>query len=62
MEMTIQANSGTKQHPMWRLWIDTKERVVSFHEQEGCCMLEFRNEDLFRSCLEQYTGQSYRYQ
>ena len=24
---------------MWRIWVDTKRRIVSFHEEEGCQML-----------------------
>ena len=62
MEMTMQANSGTKQNPVWRMWIDTREQVVSFHEQEGARLLEFRSQEMFMSCLDQYTGRHYRYQ
>ena len=47
---------------MWRVWIDTKRRIVSFHEAEGCQMLEFRSRELFLSCVDQYTSQQYRYQ
>ena len=46
---------------MWRIWVDTKRRIVSFHE-EGCQMLEFRSHDMFLSCVDQYTLQQYRYQ
>ena len=48
--------------PMWRVWIDTDRRIVSFHEEEGFQMLEFRSRDLFLSCVDQYTNQQYRYQ
>ena len=44
----------------WRLWIDNQRRIVSFHEEEGCVLLEFRSEDMFMHCVEQYAG--YRYQ
>ena len=34
---------------LWRVWVDTRRRIVSFHEE-------------FFSCMEQYTGLQYRYQ
>ena len=37
----------------WRVWIDTDRRIVSFHEEEGCRMLEFRSRELFLSCVDQ---------
>ncbi|MCI8480220.1 MAG: hypothetical protein HFG08_04990 [Oscillibacter sp.] len=51
----------TAEH-LWQVWVDTRQRIVSFHEVEGCQMLEFRNRELFISCMEQYTGKQYRYQ
>ena len=47
---------------LWRIWVDTGRRVVSFHEEEGCQLLEFRSRELFLSCVDQYTGRQYRYQ
>ena len=47
---------------LWRVWVDTRRRIVSFHEEEGCQLLEFRNRELFLSCVDQYTGMQYRYQ
>ncbi len=47
---------------LWRVWVDTRRRIVSFHEEEGSRLLEFRSRDLFFSCIEQYTGKQYRYQ
>ena len=47
---------------LWRIWVDTKNRIVSFHEEEGCQLLEFRSRELFLSCVDQYTLQQYRYQ
>ena len=47
---------------LWRVWIDTTNRIVSFHEEEGCRMLEFRSREMFMNCVEQYTCQQYRYQ
>ena len=39
-----------------------RRRIVSFHEEEGCQLMEFRSRELFLSCVEQYTGKQYRYQ
>lgn len=47
---------------LWRVWVDTRRRIVSFHEEEDSQLLEFRNRELFFSCIEQYTGKQYRYQ
>ena len=42
--------------------MDTRRRIVSFHEEEGCQLLEFRNRELFLHCVNNITGQQYRYQ
>lgn len=47
---------------VWRVWVDTRRRVVSFHEAPGCRLLEFRSYELFQSCIDGYTAQRYRYQ
>jgi hypothetical protein len=47
---------------LFRLWVDTNRRIVSFHEEEGCRMLEFRSREMFMNCVEQYACQKYRYQ
>jgi hypothetical protein len=47
---------------VWRLWVDTERRIVSFHEEEGCHLLEFRDRELYRACLDKYTAQRYHYQ
>ena len=55
----------TKKKPnenLWRVWVDTRRRIVSFHEEEGCQLLEFYSRELFLSCVDQYTSQQYRYQ
>ena len=52
----------TKTESLWRVWVDTRRRIVSFHEEEGCQLLEFRNREMFLSCVDQYTGMQYRYQ
>ena len=56
-----QIQQAAKQ-PLWRVWVDNQKRIVSFHEEEDCKLLEFRNRDMFFSCIEQYTGKQYRYQ
>ena len=56
MEKTVHTES------LFRLWVDTQRRIVSFHEVEGGQLLEFRSRDLFMNCVDQYTGQQYRYQ
>ena len=51
-----------KETQTYRVWVDTTRRIVSFHEEEGCELLEFRDRDLFLHCVDQYTGKQYRYQ
>lgn len=58
----VSRKKAHREPPVWRIWIDNENRIVSFHEVEGCALMEFRNRDLFISCVEQYTGQQYRYQ
>lgn len=47
---------------LWRVWVDNRRRIVSFHEEEGCQLIEFRSREMFWRCVEQYTGAQYRYQ
>lgn len=47
---------------MWRIWVDTKNRIVSFHEADGCQLMEFRSHDLFLNYIDGFTGRQYRYQ
>ena len=56
MEKTVHSESP------FRLWVDTKQRIVSFREEEGFQLLEFRSRELFMNCVDQYTCQQYRYQ
>lgn len=30
--------------PMWRVWVSTQRRIVSFHQEEGFRLLEFHIE------------------
>ena len=50
------------QSAIWRIWVDTKNRIVSFHEAEGCELLEFHSQEMFLRCIDQYTAAQYRYQ
>jgi len=47
---------------VWRIWVDTRQRLVSFHEVPGFQLLEFHSCELFQSCIDGYTAQRYRYQ
>ena len=46
----------------WRIWVDTRQRIVSFHPVEDFEQLEFRDRELFFRCVDEYTRQRYRYQ
>lgn len=35
---------------VWRMWVDTERRIVSFHEEPGSQLLEFRSRELFQAC------------
>ncbi|MCI8813582.1 MAG: hypothetical protein HFG12_10170 [Oscillibacter sp.] len=47
---------------VWRVWVNVEERVVSFHQEEGFQLMEFRSWELFQAAIDQYTRQRYRYQ
>lgn len=47
---------------LWRVWIDTTNRIVSFHEAEGCQLVEFQNRELYVSYITGFVGKNYRYQ
>lgn len=52
-----------KQEPqIWRIWVDTRRRIVSFHPEEGFELLEFQDQTLFLRCVDEYTRHQYRYQ
>lgn len=48
--------------PVWRLWVDTNRRIVSFHKEEGAQLMEFRSRELFLRCVDEYTTKLYKYQ
>lgn len=56
------ARKKETEHPVWRVWVDTRRKIVSFHEAPGCRLLEFHSYELFQSCIDGYTAQRYRYQ
>ena len=47
---------------LWRMWVDPVRRIVSFHEEKDCQLLEFRSHELFLNCVDQYAGRRFRYQ
>lgn len=47
---------------VWRIWVSTEDRVVSFHQEAGFQALEFRSQEYFQAAIDQYTRQRYRYQ
>lgn len=51
-----------EQEQVWRLWVSNKERIVSFHAEEGYQLLEFCTRELFLKCVDQYMELQYRYQ
>ena len=48
--------------PVWRIWVDTQHRIVSFHPVEGFELLEFQDQGMFLRCVDEYTRQRFRYQ
>ena len=51
-----------EQETVWRLWVDTERKIVSFREEQGGQLLEFRSRELFLRCVDEYTRLQYRYQ
>lgn len=47
---------------MWKIWVDPRRRVVSFHETEGCQVMEFHSHEMFLNCVDEFSGRQYRYQ
>ena len=47
---------------VWRIWVDTRQRIVSLHPVEGVELREFRDRALFFRCVDEYTRLRYRYQ
>ena len=53
---------GPEGEGCWRIWVDTRRRIISFHPAEGAELMEFRSHALYLSCLDAYAAQFYRYQ
>ena len=51
-----------EQEVVWRIWVDTRRKVVSFHEEEGSQLMEFRSHEMFLRYVDEFTGKNYRYQ
>ena len=56
------ALAAREEAQVWRIWVNAEERVVSFHQEAGFQMLEFRSWEYFQVAIDQYTRQRYRYQ
>ena len=54
--------SVEQKNSIWRFWVDTRQRIVSFHPVEGFRMMEFRNWEQFLGCIDEYLRCRYRYQ
>ena len=39
---------------VWRIWVNAEDRVVSFHQESGFQMLEFRSWEYFQAAIDQY--------
>lgn len=50
------------QQEVWRIWVDPRRRIVSFHETEGASLLEFRSWEMFIHAVDEYARRVYRYQ
>ncbi|MCI8809746.1 MAG: hypothetical protein HFF84_06370 [Oscillibacter sp.] len=51
-----------KKQRIWRIWVDTQQHIISFHEIPNARLLEFYTHELFQSCIDRYTSQQYRFQ
>ena len=47
---------------VWQIWVDTERKIVSFREEKGGQMLEFRRREMFLRCVDEYTRLQYRFQ
>ena len=47
---------------LWRVWVDTRNRIVSFHEVPDYRLMEFRDRELYLRYLTGFEGKNYRYQ
>ena len=47
---------------VWQIWVDTERKIVSFREEKGGQMLEFRSREMFMRYVDEYTRLQYRFQ
>ena len=57
MSESEKSNSQT-----WRVWVEPRRRLVSFHRTEGGTLMEFRSYEMFMECLGQYAERGFRFQ
>ena len=51
-----------EEETVWRIWVDTRRRVVPFREEAGSQLLEFHSWEMFIHCVDEYAKKQYRYQ
>lgn len=51
-----------EEETVWRIWGNTRRKVVSFYEEEGSQLMEFRSWEMFIHCVDEYAKKRYRYQ
>ena len=62
MGTLMEKEQSKGQEYLWKIWVDNKQRIVSFHEVEGFLLFEFHDEDFYLDFLEQYSKGDYRFQ
>ena len=45
----------TDPRALWRMWVSSERKIVSFHAEAGFRLLEFRSRELFLRCVDRYT-------
>jgi hypothetical protein len=58
----FQMEKTKRESPLWRIWVDTRKKIVSFHEAEDSQLMEFHSHDMFLHCVDEYAAKAYRYQ
>ena len=46
---------------VWRVWVDERNRVVSFRETADSRMMEFASREEFLQRVDGFTARNYRY-
>lgn len=62
MKEKRRGRSVGEEETVWRIWGNTRRKVVSFYEEEGSQLMEFRSWEMFIHCVDEYAKKRYRYQ